>query len=209
MCFFLVGGPDPGANFRLATAIEQASKNNVTKKVIEFAIKRGTGNTGEKSNVESATYEGIGPGGVSFIVESLTDNKARTISLVRSVFSKYSGSLSPTLFQFDRKGLIVIEKENHEFDSVFEKMIDFGVEDIEEIEDGDVFEIITSPNDTSKIADLIKQEYKVKELGIVYIPKEDMMVEISDEEIKEKYEKFIKMLEDISDVTDYYTNLKE
>lgn len=206
---YLVGGPDPGANFRLATAIEQAAKNNVTKKVIEYAIKRGTGNTGDKSNVDSAVYEGIGPGGVAFVVESLTDNKARTISLIRSVFSKYGGSLSPTLFQFDRKGLIVIEKEEHEFDDVFEKFIDFGVEDIEDIEDGEVFEIITEPNDTSRIADLIKQDYKVKELGIVYIPKEDMLVEMSDEDVKEKYDKFIRGLEEISEVTDYYTNLKE
>ncbi|CCH45712.1 hypothetical protein BN7_5297 [Wickerhamomyces ciferrii] len=203
-----LGGSDPSHNVRLATAIENAQKNNVLKKVIEQAIKRGAGIGSEKKNVDTALYEGVGPGGVSFVVESLTDNKTRTIGLVRSAFTKAGGSLSPTLYQFDRRGLIVIEKGELTFDDIFEKVIEVGAEDLEEIEGEDFIEIITDPSDTGKIADELKKEFTIKEVGISYIPKEDMLVDISDEDTKIKYDKFIAALEEISDVTDYYSNLK-
>lgn len=177
------------------------------KRVIENAIKRGSGSGGEHSNVESAVYEGVGPGGVSFVVESLTDNKARTISMVRSIFTKYGGSISPTLYQFDRKGLIVIEKGDMEFDEIFEKVIEFGAEDVEDIED--TVEIITEPNDTGKVAEELRKEFKVKEFGMVYIPKDDMLVEINDDDVKAKYEKFTNALEEVTDVTEFYSNLKD
>lgn len=98
------GNADPNLNLRLATAIELASKNNVTKKVIENAIKKGSGNgqTYGKNgtNMETCVYEGMGPGGIALVVEALTDNKNRTIGLVRSTFTKASGSMTPTLFFF-------------------------------------------------------------------------------------------------------------
>lgn len=206
-----LGGGDPGSNVRLATAIETASKNNVPKRVVENAIKRGLGQTEEKKNIEQTLYEGMGPGGVSFVVEALTDNKARTVGLVRSAFTKNGGSVTPTLFQFERKGLIVIEKGEFKFEEIFEKILEYGVEDVEDIEEHNIVEIYTDPLDTNKISQDIQKDtgYKIKEISIVYIPKDDMMVEITDEETKLKWDKFIKSLEDISDITDYYHTLKE
>lgn len=206
-----LGGSDPGCNVRLSAAIEQATKNNVPKRVVENAIKRGLGNTDDKKNVEQTIYEGMGPGGVSLVVEALTDNKARTVGLVRSAFVKSGGSVTPTLFQFDRKGMIVIEKGDLKFDDIFEKVLEYGVEDVEDIEEHGIVEIYTDPSDTNKVSQDIQKDagYKIKEVSIVYIPKDDMLVEIQDEDTKIKWDKFIKQLEEITDVTDYYHTLKE
>lgn len=208
-----LGGPDPSKNVRLSAAVEAASKANVVKKVIENAIRRGAGlgSDAAKENVETAVYEGVGPGNVSFVVEALTDNKKRTFSDVRAAFSKYGGNLSPTLFQFDRKGYIVIDPKEDDFDTVFEKIVDLGADDIEEVEGEDRmnFEVITEAGDTGRIASELKKDYTIKEVGIAYLPKDDAIVEIADELVKEKYDKFVQMLDDLEDVTDYYTTLKE
>ncbi|CDR42767.1 CYFA0S10e02014g1_1 [Cyberlindnera fabianii] len=207
-----LGGPDVSKNIRLAAAVDAASKANVSKKVIEKAINRGAGigSSGEKENVDQAVYEGIGPGNVSFVVEALTDNKTRTFSNVRAAFAKFGGSLSPTLFQFDRKGFVSIDKGENDFETVFEKIVDLGAEDIEEVEGNEtMLEVMTDPSDTGKIAAELKKEYTIKEVGITYIAKTDSLITIEDEETREKYNKFINFLEDVEDVTDYYTTLKE
>lgn len=188
------------------------------KKVVENAIKRGAGlDTGaNKTNVETAVYEGIAPGNVSLVVEALTDNKNRTFSQIRGVFGKYGGNLSPTIFQFDRMGFVVIDVSEIDtsFDDLFEKFIEIeGVEDIEEIVDDKErsIEIITEVANAGKVANEVKklQEFKIKEVGISYIPKEDALVEISDEDTQAKFDKFINALEDVDDITDYFTTLKE
>ncbi|KAH3680405.1 hypothetical protein WICMUC_000336 [Wickerhamomyces mucosus] len=206
-----LGGPDPAKNVRLAAAVEAASKANVVKKVIENAIKRGAGlgSDQEKTNVETVVYEGVAPGNVSFVVEALTDNKNRTFSAVRAAFSRYGGSLSPTAFQFDKKGFIVINKGEKTYDDIFEEIVELGAEDLEENENN-LLEIVTEPSDTGRIAnELKKSEYEIKEVGIAYIPKEDALIEITDDEAREKYNRFITLLEEIDDVTDYYSTLKD
>lgn len=118
--------------------------------------------------------------------------------------------MSPTLFQFDKKGYIMIDPKEDDFDTIFEKVVELGAEDIEEIEgDERAMEVITEAGDTGRVAGELKKDYGIREVGIAYIPKEDSIVEITDEEVKQKYEKFVQMLDDLEDVTDYFTTLKQ
>lgn len=226
----LGGSTDPNTNIRLATAIELANKNNVTKRVIENAIKKGSGaSSGAGEGAEQYTYEGIGPFGVAFVIEALTDNKNRTVGLIRSTFNKFNGNMSPTLYFFDRKGYVVIEPkegQSSDFDNVMETVLDIeGVEDLEQVEnDGEespettttgenpqpLFEVITEPTQTSKIAETLKDlNYYIREMGIEYVPKDETaMTPITDPESIAKFDKFMSQLEDIEDVTQIYSNIK-
>lgn len=225
------GNVDPNLNIRLATAIELANKNNVTKRVIENAIKKGAGtSSGSKNgsgNMEACIYEGMGPGGVAFVVEALTDNKNRTIGFVRSAFTKANGSMTPTLFFFDKKGYVVfkppLDLDNDE-DKLLEKVLEIdGVEDLEKIEDADededdnqhlygktTFEITTETSMANNVASALKTNgFRIKEVGMAYISKKDMSVPVSDEDTKQKIQKFMTVLDEIEDVTDIYTNMSD
>lgn len=214
---YLVGGPDPTLNMRLAAAIENASKANVPKKTIESAIKRGSGTGGGSSGPsEMALYEGIGPGGVAFVVEALTDNKARTVSQVKAAFSKSGGVLSPSAYLFTRRGWVEVwPKQGEDFDTAFEKLIDLGAEDLEQKlpgeENGDeeFYVVYTGVQETAKVAEALKNEgYGIKDLGIEYAPNEDTMVESLAADSKAAFEKLCAQLDDIDDVVEMYTNLK-
>lgn len=199
-----LGGPDPTLNFKLATAIEQANKANVSKKVIENAIKRGSGNAGSNTgNVDFALYEGM-VNGVSFVVESLTDNKARSAAMIKACFTKLSGSFAPTLYMFTKRGYIVVESS---VDDIFDVAIEHGAEDIEEHQNGAI--IYTPHQDTSKVAEALRSQYKVTDFGIEYSPNEDTAVPKSslDDDKLSVHEKIIANLEDLDDVTHVYTNL--
>ncbi|CAH00353.1 post-initiation translation factor DPC29 [Kluyveromyces lactis] len=236
----LGGSADPAMNIRLATAIELANKNNVTKKVIENAIKKGSGtNDGASAGAEPCTYEGIGPAGVAFVVEALTDNKNRTVGLIRSTFNKFNGNMTPTLYFFERKGYVVIEpKEDQprDFDSVMDIVLEIdGVEDLEqdtpnsedttgeseplssqdENSSGNdasaLFEVITEAQQTNKVAETLRnQGFHIREMGVEYVPREETaMSPVTDTELHAKLEKFINQLEEIDDVTQIYSNIKE
>ncbi|SCU98202.1 LADA_0H11298g1_1 [Lachancea dasiensis] len=220
------GSSDPLLNVRLAAAIEAANKNNVTKRVVENAIRKGSGATskdGAKS--DTCVYEGMGPGGVAFVVEALTDNKNRTIGLVRSAFTKANGSITPTLYFFERKGSVVVQPPValREFDQVMEKVLEIdGVEDLEVFEPqntdkdalragyGDMlYELSTDPVHANQVASVLKEGgFYIQEVNVAYVPKDDMAVEILDEETKAKLKKFMGQLDEIDDVTDFYYNLK-
>lgn len=220
-----MGGPDPNQNIRLATAIEAAQKNNVLKRVIENAIKRGTGAGDSKRQVDQMIYEGVGPAGVAFVVEALTDNKNRTIGEVRSTFTKFGGSLSPSLFNFERKGYIACEKKPELTESdLLDIVLESGAEDYDvypleeeptKDKDGnvipvpDVLEVTTDASSTGNVTNILKDKFKIKEVGIAYIPVPDLMVKIEQPEVNEKYEKLKKALDDLDDVTDFYTNAVE
>lgn len=205
----LGGGTDPQLNIRLATAIEQASKNNVTKKVIENAIKKGSGqSTKGQGSSETCVYEGMGPGGVAFVVEALTDNKNRTVGLVRSAFTKAQGSMTPTLYFFDRQGYVVVRPpEGLDEDRLFDQVLELdGVQDLETLPDGSV-EVVTTPQSANSVASSLRdKDYALVEVGVEHVPKQDMCVS-GDEETKERVEKFLNVLSEIEDVTDVYHNL--
>lgn len=225
------GSGDPGMNIRLASAIELANKNNVPKKVVENAVNRGLGVGNGKAASEFCTYEGIGPGGVAFVVESLTDNKNRAIALVRSAFNKIGGSMTPTLYFFERKGYLVVESDQLTTeDEVLEKVLEVdGVEDIKLVEEEDnerttperaipdsantspnKFDIVTEVTMNNKVANSFKElGFKIHEMGLEYVPNPDTIVEVTDEEVRQKIEKLVNTLDELDDVTSVYTNLKD
>ncbi|GMG55839.1 unnamed protein product [Ambrosiozyma monospora] len=168
--------------------------------------------------MENVVYEGLAPGGVAVVIEAYTDNKNRSIGFVRPCFNKFSLNMTPTLYMFERKGMILLDVKDTTFDDAFEELLELGCEDINEVEpeegetqEGNLIEIISSPTEFGKIAKQLKDEgkYTIKDMQIGYHPIEDMMVEVTDEDTKASLEKFIGMLEDVDDVTQVYTNLKE
>ncbi|CAI4062650.1 hypothetical protein N7582_002187 [Saccharomyces uvarum] len=226
------GVTDPSMNIRLATSIELANKSNVSKKVIENAIRKGSGSSGSGKEVnasELCVYEGMGPGGVAVVVEALTDNKNRTIGLIRSAFNKASGSITPTLFFFDKKGYVTVTppKELDTEDKVLERVLEIqGIEDIAPVEEEDAeeaeaeaaagaetepasptYEAVTEPADTNKVAALLKdQGFHIRDLGIGYNAKPEMAVAVQGDDALEKLQKLTAALEDIDEVTSLYTN---
>ena len=210
----LGGSADPAMNIRLSTAIELANKNNVTKKVIENVIKKGAGTSdGVGAGAEPCTYEGIGPGGVAFVVEALTDNKNRTVGLVRSTFNKFNGNMAPTLYLFERKGYVVIEPSENQptdFDSIMDIVLEIdGVEDLEQ--NDALFEVLTEPQQTNKVAETLRSHgFHIREMGVEYVPNEDTaMPPVTEEELQTKLDKFVNQLEEIDEVTQIYTNIKQ
>jgi YebC/PmpR family DNA-binding regulatory protein len=139
------GGPDPAGNATLATAIEKARQASMPKDNIERAIAKGSGAGADADSFESITYEGYGPGGVAVLVEALTDNRNRTSSDVRHLFTKHGGSLGEpgsVAWIFEKKGEIVVDGSRYSEDDLF-PAIDAGADDI--AVDEDVFEVVTSP----------------------------------------------------------------
>jgi YebC/PmpR family DNA-binding regulatory protein len=140
------GGGDPEGNARLRKAIADAKAGNMPNDTIDRAIRRGTGEE-EGVNYEEITYEGYGPGGVALLIQSMTDNRNRTVAEIRHLFSKNGGNLGESGsvgWMFERKGYIVVDKAAKSEDELFELAIEAGADDLRD--DGDTFEILTSPD---------------------------------------------------------------
>ena len=140
------GGGDPEGNARLRKAIADAKAGNMPNDTIDRAIRRGTGEE-EGVNYEEITYEGYGPGGVALLIQSMTDNRNRTVAEIRHLFSKNGGNLGESGsvgWMFEKKGYIVVDKAAKSEDELFELAIDAGADDLRD--DGDTFEILTSPD---------------------------------------------------------------
>ena len=195
-----LGGGNPETNFRLRLAIDQAKVINMPKDNIDRAIKRGTGELGG-GTIESVTYEGFGPGGIAFIIETLTSNRNRTSANIKHTLTKYGGSLgtpNSVRWFFGQKGIIRIEKidENLELE-----LIDAGAEDI--VTDSDGVAVYTQPNDLKKIKDRLEARgIKTEYAEIEWVAKEKK--EAAGQ--KETLEKIFDELETDEDVSNYYTN---
>ena len=149
------GSGDPNVNSRLKDVIAKAKQNNVPNDNIERIIKKASGE-GNSDNFESIQYEGYGPCGVAVIVETLTDNRNRTAGDLRHYFDKFGGNLGTpgcVSFMFQKKGVLVIEKEGREEDQVMEDALEAGASDFQA--DEDVFEIQTEPEDFSGVRDVL------------------------------------------------------
>ena len=147
------GGADPANNSRLRDVIAKAKANNMPNDTIERGIKKAAGDA-NSVNYEVVTYEGYGPSGVAIIVDALTDNKNRTASNVRNAFTKGNGSVGTqgcVSYMFDKKGQIIIDKEEYEADAdeLMMTALDAGAEDFSEEEDS--YEILTAPEDFSEV----------------------------------------------------------
>jgi len=200
------GGSDPEYNATLKNAIEKAKSENMPNDNIERAIKKGAGDL-EGSSYEEITYEGYGPSGIAVLVKCLTDNKNRTAADVRHAFDKYGGNLGSTgcvSFMFDRKGILIIDKEEGmDEDEIMMQAIEMGAEDFSS--DGGVFEITTSIEDFAQVRDSLKEAgYKFSMSEITYIPQTE--TKLSSETDIKNMTKMIDALEDSDDVQEVYNN---
>jgi YebC/PmpR family DNA-binding regulatory protein len=198
------GGPDPEANTTLASAIQKARDNSMPKDNIERAIQRGAGG-GDGEAYESIVYEGYAPGGVAVITTILTDNRNRTASDLRRIFTKNGGSLGTpgsVAWQFDRKGVLLVEREGVDEDELMELALAGGAEDI--AEDGAQWQVTTDPADFMAVRQALEQggvAYASAELTMV--PK--TTVEVSEREARQVL-RLIDELEDNDDVQGVYAN---
>ena len=198
------GGPDPNANARLRDCIAKAKANNVPNDNIERIIKKAAGDNDGKT-YENLTYEGYGPNGVAIIVEALTDNRNRTAGDLRHYFDKNGGNLGQAgsvMFMFNHLGMLRIEAEGLDENTVMEDALEAGAEDFALV--GSVFEISTQPNDLGAVRDALDQKgYKFVSAEVEYIP---TTLTSLDEESAVKMNKLIDMLEDNDDVQDVWHN---
>ena len=204
------GGSDPANNFKLAKVIAKAKANNMPNETIERGIKKAAGDLGNV-NFQYNTYEGYGPGGIAIIVDTLTDNLNRTAANVRSAFTKGNGSIGTpgcVSFMFDKKGQIIIDKEECDLtaDDLMMIVLDAGAEDIKEEEDS--FEILTAEEDFDAVEKALKDE------GIVLASSEVTMipqnyVKVTDETIIKQINRILDILDDDDDVQNVYHNWDE
>ncbi len=191
------GGPDPNNNSRLRDVIAKAKSNNMPNDTIERGIKKAAGDA-NSVNYEFASYEGYGPNGTAIIVDALTDNKNRTAANVRSAFTKGNGNVGTpgcVSYMFDKKGQIVIAKEECEMDAddLMMMALDAGAEDFSEEEDS--YEVLTDPEGFSEV------RQKLEEAGIAMASAEVTMipqtwVQVSEEEAVKNIQKILDLLED-------------
>ena len=204
------GGPDPANNSKLRDVIAKAKANNMPNDTIDRGIKKAAGDVNSVS-YEKVTYEGYGPGGIAIIVEALTDNKNRTAANVRSAFTKGSGSIGTqgcVSYSFDQKGQIIIDKEECDMDAddLMMLALDAGAEDFAEEEDS--FEIITDPDEFSKVRQALEDEGIVMaSADITMIPQN--YVAVTDENILKQLNRTLDLLDEDDDVQAVYTNLDE
>jgi YebC/PmpR family DNA-binding regulatory protein len=199
------GGGDPDGNPRLRLAINLAKSNNMPGSNIDRAIKRGTGEI-EGASYEQYFYEGYGPNGIAFLVETLTDNKQRTVSEVRHVFAKYGGNMAESgavAWMFEQKGLIVVLKGEIEEDEMMMAALDAGADDV--VLEDEEYEIYTPYTDLHGVIALLeKAGYKIEKAEITYRPK----TTINADDVAERLFKLIDFMEDLDDVQEVYTNME-
>ena len=199
-----LGGKEIDSNPRLRQAIKKAKSLNMPSSNIDKAIKKGVGEL-ENVVIEEVSYEGYGPFGVAIIVEAITDNKNRTVADVRHALSKFGGSLGQAgsvSWNFERTGIILIDKKQITEDKIFE----FSIENdcIEFFDDGDYYRLHFNSNELyNKIETFEKQNIKVDSSFLDYIPKDD--IELSEDE-NLKVEKLLEFLEDLEDVQNVFSN---
>jgi YebC/PmpR family DNA-binding regulatory protein len=207
------GGGDPESNFRLRLAVQKARSENMPLDNIQRAITRGAGTGGEGGAAyEEIIYEGYGPNGVAMLVQTLTDNRNRTVSEVRAAFTKAGGSLGENgsvSWMFDQKGMIVVEpSRGQDADEVTLAAIDAGAEDVtaDTDEDGEAHvEVITNFEDLKAVQEsLTTQGYNVVSAERTMIPKTTMAL---DDKGVESALRLVDRLEDLDDVQTVYTNL--
>jgi YebC/PmpR family DNA-binding regulatory protein len=200
------GGGDPANNLALQNAIEKAKSYSMPKDNIDRAIAKGSGADADASAFETVVYEGYGPEGVAVIVEALTDNRNRTASDVRHLFSKHGGNLGATgavAWQFERRGVVVVPADGVDEDELFLAAADGGAEDIER--DGDVFQITSAPEALAEVRGAVETAgFAIDSAELSMIPK--VTVAIEDEAKARQVVRLVEGLEDNDDVQDVYAN---
>ena len=204
------GGADPNSNSRLKDIVAKAKSNNMPNDTIDRSIKKAAGDA-NAVNYETVTYEGYGPNGTAIIVEALTDNKNRTAANVRNAFTKGNGNVGSqgcVSFMFDRKGQIIIDKEECDMkaDDLMMVVLDAGAEDFSEEEDS--FEVLTDPDDFSTVRENIeKAGITMAQADVSMIPQ--TWVELKDENDIKMMNRILDLLDEDDDVQEVYHNWDE
>jgi YebC/PmpR family DNA-binding regulatory protein len=198
-----MGGGDPDANPRLRLAMDKARAANMPKDNIQRAIQKGIGG-GEEVSYEEVVYEGYGPGGTAVLLEILTDNRKRTVSEVRHVFSKNGGNLGSTgcvAYLFEKKGIISVEAEGTDPDSLMEAALDAGALDVVE---SDSLEVVTTPSDLESVkAALVAAGFEVSSAAVRMEPNTSVTLEGKD---AESMLRLADALDDLDDIQAVYAN---
>ncbi len=199
-----MGGGDPNGNPRLRAAMQECKGNNVPNDKVDRAIKKGTGEL-SGGTLDEVVYEGYGPGGVAVMVETLTDNRNRTVSEVRHTFTKFGGSLGENgcvSYIFEKKGYFLIEPETMDEEAFMELALDLEVEDIA-TENGS-YEIFTAPERYQEVRDeLANREVEVSTSELGMIPKTS--VEVEDGQVPTMM-RFLEAMEELDDVQSVWAN---
>ena len=202
------GSGDPANNSRLATVIAKAKAANMPNDNIKRTIDRALG-AGSTDSFENVVYEGYGPNGVAVIVEALTDNRQRTAPEVRHLLDKYGKGLGATgcvSWSFDRKGVIVIDGEDLDEDTMMMDALDCGADDMQA--EDDVFEVYTDPDAFGEVlAKLEEKGYSFLEASVQMVPQN--YVQLTDEGDIKNMEKLIDLLEENDDVQNVYHNWQQ
>jgi YebC/PmpR family DNA-binding regulatory protein len=200
------GGPDPAANIALQNAIEKARSYSMPKDNIERAIAKGAGEGTDGSGFETVVYEGYGPEGVAVIVEALTDNRNRTASEVRHLFSKHGGNLGATgavAWQFDRRGVVLVAADGVDEDELVLAAAEAGADDVER--DGSTFVVSAAPEELARVREALeKAGFSLESAGLSMVPK--TTVAIGDESTAKQVMRLVEGLEENDDVQDVYAN---
>lgn len=200
-----MGGGDVHGNPRLRTAITTAKANSMPGDNIDRAIKKGTGEL-EGVTYEEVTYEGYAPSGVAVILQSLTDNKNRTVAEIRNIFSKHGGNMGEAGsvgWMFDKKGLINFDKKTTTEEKLMEAALEAGAEDIRDAEV--TWDVITTPADFEKVREALeKAGFKASMAELTLIPKNT--IQITDANEAQKVLKLMDLLEEHDDVQKTYAN---
>jgi YebC/PmpR family DNA-binding regulatory protein len=200
------GGGNPDTNMRLRLCVQKARDNSMPADNIKRAIQRGTGEI-EGAQYEEVTYEGYGPAGVAVMVQCLTDNRNRTVSEIRVAFTRNAGSLGETGcvgWMFDQKGMISIDKEKVDEETLMLAALDAGAEDIQT--EGDTFEVVTAPEDFLKVRQALqdaKIPFSESDAELTMVPRTTVRVE--GKEVTQIL-RMMDQLEDLDDVQRVYAN---
>jgi YebC/PmpR family DNA-binding regulatory protein len=200
------GGSDPGSNLALQNAIEKARSYSMPKDNIERAIAKGAGEGTDGSIFETVVYEGYGPEGVAVLVEALTDNRNRTASDVRHLFTKFGGNLGATgavAWQFERRGVVLVPADGVDEDELVLAAADAGADDVER--DGSTFVVSSAPEELMGVREALEAAgLELESVGLSMVPK--TTVEIADESTAKAVVRLVEGLEDNDDVQDVYAN---
>jgi YebC/PmpR family DNA-binding regulatory protein len=200
------GGADPASNQALQNAIDKARSYSMPKDNIERAIAKGAGEGTDGSSFETVVYEGYGPEGVAVLVEALTDNRNRTASDVRHLFTKFGGNLGATgavAWQFERRGVVLVPADGIDEDELVLAAADAGADDVER--DGSTFVVSSSPEELTRVREaLAAAGLELESVGLSMVPK--TTVAIADESTAKAVVRLVEGLEDNDDVQDVYAN---
>ena len=200
-----LGSPDPTSNPRLRSAINNALSSNMTKDTIDKAIKKNSGQD-DKNSIEEITYEGFGPSGIAIIVESMTDNKNRSASEIRSTFSKYNGNLGisgSVRHNFKKIGIITYAKEVTTFENFFEFCVSLNINDV--IENDNSFDVETDLEAFSQTLEALENKYSVPQFtSLEWKPLNT--IEISNQDDAKSLLILLEKLEELDDVQNVFAN---